>query len=655
MANSYEQLEYIKKQFQEPESYNLNGITYAKITDNNFSNYSQGQLRYNISSLYSSSASDKPLYELSEAYIQLYTTNVIDATNCTFPASNPTDLSNLFGPSLQPVGKLDNKNALSLKDPILLVNQLWCSCGGASVITSPTHSYLYNILKLRSENEADFKHKASILDRYLDSGNSMIIDKDVGEINNISSEYVAKNFYQLDSNNPKCKLVNRKFVPWGDGTNKQLIEVTHLTEAKLGELEIPYFKWVSATQLIWYDIVKVYLKDLDDFFKNMPSTQQISKFNLTVNTNISDSTSWTVTYNRTHNVDNTGAIDNSKGYLTAALHSPLNSVGALTTAGELSVAESYKLMQANIKHYWKPASVSFSAGNATCCPFLLGDMGLSRNNMLDTAGILLPADYNTTGPVYPTPTLTITSKIGWVRAGAGNTAPVSEKNQTFLFIPQVKWSPSIMPSIITNDPYEFYCKTATIDMNTFTKLKPNATNIKRPLNNQWSRVRNIYLIPFLTSDGFTAAVKPYESPLSSAPITNSFIYMNRIQIYQGGKPLLPSDGNNVSNIDYFDNQLYRVNNPMGNNILGPQSGMISKYDFRGGYRYYHFDMTQYCSDATSDATSKSYEISFDLQSQVLATNANLPEGSKTTTVDVVVIIEYENSFKMNRFTGEFVQ
>ena len=597
-------------------------------------------MRYNISSLYSASASDKPLYELSEAYIQLYTTNIIEATGCAFPDATPTDVNNLAGgASLQNVGKLDNKNALSLKDPILLVNQFWVSMGGANIITSPTHSYLYNILKLRSQNEIDFKHKQSVLDRYMDNGSSMVIDADVGEINNISSEIIATQYYNLDACNDKIKLLNRKFVPYGDGTNKSLIEVSNFTEAKLAELEIPYFKFVSTTKIVYFDVVKIYLKDLDDFFKNMPSTQQISKFNITVNTNISDATSWTVTYGR-------GGPANASGYLTSALHSPLANITANATASQLTDAEAYAVNKSRGRFYFKPVSVTLSAGNATCCPFLLGDAGLSRNNMLNTAMVLLPDDYTpaVTGPpavaaVYPTPSLKITSKIGWTTADA-----VVTKNQTYLFIPQVKFNPAVMPSIISNEPYEFFTKQATIDLNTFINIIPGQKGIKKPLNNQWSRVRNIYLIPYLTADGFTATVKPYESPVSSAPITNSFAYLNRIQIWQGGKPLLPAE-NNITPIDYYDNQLYRVNNPMGNNVLGPQSGMISKFDWRGGYHYYQFDMTQYSSDATADATPKSYEIGFDVDSKAVVAN---------NKVDVVVIIELETNWKLNRFTGEFV-
>ena len=452
----------------------------------------------------------------------------------------------------------------------------------------------------------------------------MILDSAVGEVNNISSAIVAKNVYHLDECNKKNKLINRKFVPMGKidantgkSANRNLIEVTSFSESLLQQLEIPYFVWSSATKLVWYDVVKIYLRDIDDFFKNMPSTQQISKFNFTINTNLSDNSSWTETLGRGDYVDSAKSNPN--------LDASVATVGTLA-----SVAEAQKQIQSQGIFYFKPTKVVANNGNSTCCPFLLGDAGLSRHNMLDTAMCLLPTDTNTEFP-----TVKISSKIGW-----------PSKTQTYLMIPQVKWSPEVLPSVISNEPYQFYCRSATIDNNTFINLVPGTSGIKRPLNNQWSRVRNIYLVPFITNAGFGVSpnittVLPYESPISSVPVTNSFVYLSRIQLYMGGKPLLPSE-NNVTNIDYYDNQLYRVMNPNGNNGLGKQSGMISKFDFRGAYHYYQFDMSQYCSDDVADATPKSFEIGFDI--------ASLP----CVAVNVVVIVEYEKNYKINRFTSEIV-
>ena len=82
-----------------------------------------------------------------------------------------------------------------------------------------------------------------------------------------------------------------------------------------------------------------------------------------------------------------------------------------------------------------------------------------------------------------------------------------------------------------------------------------------------------------------------------------------------------------------------------------------KFDWRGAYHYYQFPMSQYCSDDVADATPKSFEIGFDIASSTFGTapNPNGTGGNVSTKLNVCVIVEYEKSYKMNRFTGEFVQ
>jgi len=217
-------------------------------------------------------------------------------------------------------------------------------------------------------------------------------------------------------------------------------------------------------------------------------------------------------------------------------------------------------------------------------------------------------------------------------------------------------------SIISDAPYTFYVKKATIDMNTFIGLNYKTPGIKKPLNNNWSRVRNIYLVPYHTQFGLSigttnqagyeqTGVLPYESPLSSAPVTNSNVYLSRIQIWQGGKPLLPVE-DNFSPIALYDNGLYRVlNDNGGNSIDSSEAGMISKYDWKGAYHYYKFDLSRYNADSVADNVPKSFEIGFDISSKAPSRNAN---DTSTSTCNVVVIVEYEAEYKINRFKGEFI-
>lgn len=646
MADSFENLEHLKSQYVEPQTFNVNGINYSRITDSNYGVYSNGQLRYNVQSLYASSASEKPVYELSEAYLQVYITNTLSLTNATFPdATVPqTTYVSTNLDAKQNVFQVHNKNGLALKDPIALVNQFWFTMSNQEVITSPTHSYFYNLLKLRCENKEELDKKMAVVDRVLDNGQSMIRDPVVGEMNNFNSETIAKDIFGLDEVNSKNVKYGKKFIPYGKaGANPYLLEAGNFDETALQNLEIPYMKWVDATTIKYYDIIKIYLKDMDDFFKNAPSLLQIPKFNLTVNTNISDTTSWSVTLGRDGFIDSAGSNPN----LACAVASATGLIKSDTTAN--AVADVQSIVQSLNKFYFHPTKVEASLNNATCCPWLLSDIGLSRNNSLRTGLNILPSDTANTVPVVK-----ISSKFGWD----------DKKLQTYLIIPQINWNPKINDSIITNVPYNFYVRKATIDMNTFANQSYGSVGIKKPLNNSWSRVRNIYLVPMSTAVGLSTGsksanpvtfvqtgVKPYESPLSSAPITNSNIYLSRVQIWQGGKPLLPVE-NNFSPIDMYDNQLYRVMNENGgNSVLSSQSGMISKYDWKGAYHYYKYDLSKYNTDAVADNNPKSFEIGFDISSKAPKSNTD----DSANTCDVIVIVEFEGQYKINRFTGLFAE
>lgn len=650
MADSFETLETLKSEFTQPTEFNVNGYYYARITDGNYQTYSNGSLKFNIANLYSSTASDKVLYELSEAYIQLFVTNTLELTGAIVP--NAGSIGTRGIPlDVAPVTNnyhVDLKNAMCLKDPTLLINQMWINQGGMEIISSSTHQYLYSILKNRCLNKEDLEVKASLLDRYFDNGTGLVIDPNVGEINNINSEYIARNVYSTDGFNDKNKLVNRKFIPMGtidantglSSSVTQLVEVTMFSRSKLEELEIPYFEVVSDTKIVWYDIIKIYLKDLDDYFKNCPSTQQIQKFNLVFNTNISDNTYWNIEYDRS-------------SYNTTATSNP-NETLTLATANILADnGETFNQLQAFQKHYFRPTKLTTNLGNSTCSPWLVGDCSLSRNNNLGSALSFLPTDAGVGGVTTASKVnVKISSKIGWHVVNGAGTSTQSTKLQQYLWIPQVKFNPSVMGQIIKNEPYVFYANTATIDINTFVAVEA-FQSIKKPLNNTWSHVKNIYLLPMLDGNGWAGSSSlPYESPLTSAPITNGGgVYLSRIQIYQGGKPLLSADSGNLSPIDYYDNLLFRnMNEWGGNSVLSKASGMLSKYDFRQAYKYYKFDMSQYCSDDVSFATPKSYEIGFKVESKSVASNNNIPNK-----INVVVIVEYEKSYKINRFTGEFVQ
>lgn len=678
MADSFETLEGIKSQlYQTPQSYNVNNIYWSKIPDSNLQEFSQGAIKFNVQNLYSGSASDTPIYELSEGYIQMYMVhtleciqndtkdasgNIMTGTASFLDMSASQPITNTLPLNLQSQANIfmtDNRNALAIKSPIQLVNQVLLNMSGVEVISSPNQCYLYNTLKLRTGKFEQNKYKNCVDDNYVDSANSIIYDDSVGEINNISSQHIAKRVYHVDDFNDKNKRLNRKFVVCSAKSGK-IIDVSNFTENELRNNEIPYFKWVSETKLQWYDIVKIHLRDLDPFFASCPSLASLDKLNLVLNLNISKNTYWTVDLDRST-------------YSTNALHNPTNTATAFPTANiagtvltgndasaintAINAVQSYidSQLRSSYTHYFEPKSVSWQSGNATACPFLLGDFSLSRNNTLQTSGVLKPADLANGFDVEKAPAwsrLKISSEIGW---GNG-----SGKQTNYLYIPQVIYNSEVLKQKIPEAPYQFFSKGYMIDNTTFTRIAlfGGQRSVRRLLNNNFSLVRNVYLIPYMysinTDNPSIRTLMPYESPLSSACITNSPVYLNKVKIYQGGKDLMSNLEDNFSPIHNYDNHLYRILNQEGNQIIGnshlsEQGGLVEKYDWlKGGFSYHQIDMTKFNANEVQDAKAKSFEIQFDVVYRPKTANEKVDRYC-----DVVVIVEYEKSFTVDRYKGEF--
>jgi hypothetical protein len=109
----------------------------------------------------------------------------------------------------------------------------------------------------------------------------------------------------------------------------------------------------------------------------------------------------------------------------------------------------------------------------------------------------------------------------------------------------------------------------------------------------------------------------------------------------GSKPLLVAGESNLSPIDYYDNGLYKLLGP--NNILSGKTGLVTKSQWMSGYHYYKFDIAQFMSDEKADGVAKTFEIGFDIES--MPTSAG--------TADVICIVECENQWSINRFSGLF--
>jgi hypothetical protein len=158
-------------------------------------------------------------------------------------------------------------------------------------------------------------------------------------------------------------------------------------------------------------------------------------------------------------------------------------------------------------------------------------------------------------------------------------------------------------------------------------------------------IRSVLVIPFLpaVSNGVAAAgfvrSSTLLSPFSSTPSSPDPLIIQNFQVQLSGKNLF----NNQLQFDYetFVEQLSCSNQLNGGLTTGLSSGLISKSDFQNLYRYYYANCSR--SMPSENGVSKSIQI----QGTVLG-------GSLTTTVDLMVFVEYEKSITVDLRTGAII-
>jgi hypothetical protein len=158
-------------------------------------------------------------------------------------------------------------------------------------------------------------------------------------------------------------------------------------------------------------------------------------------------------------------------------------------------------------------------------------------------------------------------------------------------------------------------------------------------------IRSVLVIPFLpaVSNGVAAAgfvrSSTLLSPFSSTPSSPDPLIIQNFQVQLSGKNLF----NNQLQFDYetFVEQLSCSNQLNGGLTTGLSSGLISKSDFQNLYRYYYANCSR--SMPSENGVSKSIQI----QGTVLG-------GSLTSTVDLMVFVEYEKSITVDLRTGAII-
>ena len=333
-------------------------------------------------------------------------------------------------------------------------------------------------------------------------------------------------------------------------------------------------------RLVFQYVSIVPLAELHDFYKKLPSVQSSLGFELRLQCNVANNNSWVV--NCTGNGNNN-------------LHT-INSVVS-----------------------------NQSVGNS--CPYILSSPGSGTSK----------TGLNITAINTRTFSITVNPFIGNF---AGNPAQAITNSSTGsympnrIYVPQINFTPEYS-KLILDDPIK------TIKYNDYyidqiVNQGPVAgTQITRLFNTQLSNVRQLYILPYLSSK--QNAPKSYQSLLSSAPNTVSFCRLRDFQIQIGGQNILvePFQQNNQF---YVNNVLQNIAQLNGNSFKSDFiSGQITKSMWEKCYNVFTLDMRR-VADEVQDASNKSFQLTFKLDT--------------AETYDFLIILTYMNKLTVDRLTGQ---
>jgi len=233
-------------------------------------------------------------------------------------------------------------------------------------------------------------------------------------------------------------------------------------------------------------------------------------------------------------------------------------------------------------------------------------------------------------------TMTVRACIGWQNQTGQLTTNFqgTAGNPCRIFLPSITYTNEYIKSIIQQPQHslkymDYYVDT---DLN-----KPQGTQISRLFNVQLSRVRTLYVIPFLSSPT-SAFPSPFSSPISSAPITCSICRLRNVQIQIGGSNIFSEPQN--FNYQFYNNQNLSLMADINGNSLKSHffSGQITTRMWESGYNVYSINL-QKCTDEITDSLMKSFQLIFQV------------DGNAGLSYDFYYLITYQSELNLDRSTG----
>jgi hypothetical protein len=353
----------------------------------------------------------------------------------------------------------------------------------------------------------------------------------------------------------------------------------------------------SADGLVFQGIATIPLAELHNFFAEMPSVASSSGFELRIQSNLSRENSYVTRY---------PAI-------------PINS--AANGAGLVPIIPDLVTSQQIVGH--------------ACC-FLLSNPSGGTTGATATCGSSGLAINNTTA-INAGATISVKACIGWNnQTGQLTNFQGTSANPCRIYLPSVNFNNNYIKQIIQQPQYSLKYLDYYVDID---EGKVQGSSVSRLFNVQLSRVRTLSIIPFLSGGGVFPS--PFNSPISSAPITCSPCRLRNFNIQIGGSNIF-SEPLNFNQQFYMHNNLNIMANVNGNSLKSRFfSGQISKSMFENGYNVYSIDL-QKVQDELQDSMMKSFQLIYQIEDNSSVTKLKY---------DLYYIITYQSELSLDRSTG----
>ena len=626
---------------KEPENiFVASDVQHVYINDLNQSDYSNGWI--NWSNLNLIGASSNRYFDWSQGYAVIPHGCVLNVDNVAGQtASNPS-----FGTVIRTTTAgvatttgyqhlVENALAIAPKGNHNLIDLVQAKFGGASINRNSNYNNFFINEKVKKFSYDQKVLLGDIIGYEIDSAESYVLSDVVGETNNqifnpSAGKFTGGNSAQsfinqghlnrlMTYNNDATKVTSNKNIfntsstmndaSFSNSQSQGLVGAFDTTGQPVGvngqsTLTAGLPNRITNLVFQWVSIVPLAL--VHDFFAQLPSTQSTTGFELRTQLNCALGNSWTVQYS-------------APNTLTAT--NPVLATPTLVTASQ-------------------------AVGNT--CPYMLTAVGVSTNpadpaNGQSATGTGLGCGLNVHlgQPANPFQ-ITIKSFIGYYGTDSNPTkvlAGTGTLYQARLYLPQINYNPlytkQLIDAPIRKILYEDFYVDSVLGVTGVTG------QVNRLFNVQLSRVRNMYIIPFISGKSSnptknSAGEVVYRSPLSSAPNTCSKCSISACNIQISGQNIFTEPLQ--FNSQFYVNNLFSLLGKINGNSLKSDfmTGQITSSMFNKCYNVYSFDLKR-VADSVSDNGNKSFQIVFKVDSN--------------NTYDFIVIVAYQNELSVDRLSG----